>query len=147
MEKSLVIVKPDGVKRGLVGEIIKRFENRGLRLVALALKQGPENTLKEHYKHLENEPYFGRIISFMQSGPIVVMVWIGTGAVSACRMTLGATNPAVSTPGTIRGDFALVIENNVCHASDSVLSAEREIALWFPEGIIDYLKSSSQLYF
>lgn len=134
-------IQPDGVQRGLVGEIIKRFEQKGFRLAALKLVQPTKELLEKHYGDLSTKPFFPKLIAYMLSGPVVGMVWVGRGAVKTGRTMLGATNPADSAPGTIRGDFCIEVGMNVCHGSDSVESAEKEIALWFPEGVAEWKKS------
>jgi nucleoside-diphosphate kinase len=125
------MIKPDGIQRGLVGKIIERFENRGYHLVALKLTYPSEELLAEHYKDLNQKPFFPKLITYMKSGPVVCMVWQGKEAVKTGRVMLGATNPLASQPGTIRGDFCVDVGRNICHGSDSTESAEREIALWF----------------
>lgn len=131
MERTFVMIKPDGVQRGLVGEIIKRFEQKGFRLVALKLRQASEALLSEHYADLSKKPFFPGLVAYMASGPVCCMVWEGLGAVATGRKMLGETRPADSAPGTIRGDFCLQVGRNICHGSDSVDSAKKEIALWF----------------
>lgn len=133
MERSYIMIKPDGVQRGLVGEIIKRFEQKGFKLVALKMMQATEELLSEHYCDLVDRPFFPSLCEYMTSGPVVAMVWEGKDVVSTGRKMLGATNPSESSPGTIRGDFAIEVGRNVCHGSDSVDSANREIGLWFGE--------------
>lgn len=140
-ERSFIAVKPDGVERGLVGEILRRFETRGFKILALQLIHPSEELLREHYKDLADKPFFPKLLAYMQSGPVAAFVIQGKGAVKIGRAMLGATNPQDSAPGTIRADFALDIGKNVCHGSDSVESAEREIGLWFG----DNLKSYSRL--
>ncbi|KAJ3356370.1 nucleoside diphosphate kinase [Entophlyctis luteolus] len=127
--------------RGLVGEIIKRFESKGFKLAALKLVAPGKAHLEQHYADLAGKKFFPGLISYMTSGPVVAMVWIGKGVVKAGRVLLGETNPLASLPGTIRGDFAVDIGRNICHGSDSVESAEKEIGLWFPEGVQDYSRS------
>jgi len=130
------MVKPDGVNRGLVGKIIARFEERGYKLIALKMVHAAAPHLEEHYAEHKGKSFFPGIIKFMSSGPVVAMVWQGLDAVKTGRVMLGATNPLQSAPGSIRGDFGLSVGRNICHGSDSVESAEREIKLWFPEGVI-----------
>jgi nucleoside-diphosphate kinase len=130
-ERSYIMIKPDGVERGLVGEIIKRFENRGYKLVALELKTPTKELLEQHYGDLKSKPFFPKLIAYMQSGPVVSMVWEGKDIVKTGRKMLGETNPLASAPGTIRGDYCIDVGKNICHGSDSVESAEKEIALWF----------------
>nr|5CAB_A Chain A, Nucleoside diphosphate kinase [Leishmania major]5CAB_B Chain B, Nucleoside diphosphate kinase [Leishmania major] len=130
-ERTFIAVKPDGVQRGLVGEIIARFERKGYKLVALKILQPTTEQAQGHYKDLCSKPFFPALVKYFSSGPIVCMVWEGKNVVKSGRVLLGATNPADSQPGTIRGDFAVDVGRNVCHGSDSVESAEREIAFWF----------------
>ncbi|XP_077172502.1 nucleoside diphosphate kinase 3 [Paroedura picta] len=130
-ERTFLAIKPDGVQRRLVGEIIRRFERKGYKLVAMKLMQASEEMLKEHYAEHRDRPFFNRLVKDMSSGPIVVMVWQGLEVVKTARLMIGETNPADSKPGTIRGDFCIDVGKNVVHGSDSVESARREIALWF----------------
>ncbi|KAJ1678263.1 nucleoside diphosphate kinase Ndk1, partial [Spiromyces aspiralis] len=130
-----------------VGEIIKRFESRGYKLVALRFIQPDEQLLRQHYADLVNKPFFPGLISYMTSGPVVAMVWEGKAVVKTGRLMLGATNPLESAPGTIRGDFCIDVGKNICHGSDSVESAEKEIALWFPNGVVSWnRKLDAQIY-
>ena len=129
------MVKPDGVERGLVGEVIKRFESRGYKLQALKLIHPTKELLEEHYGDLKTKAFFPKLVAYMLSGPVVGMVWAGKQVVKTGRLMLGATNPLDSAPGTIRGDFCIDVGKNICHGSDSVESAEKEIGLWFPEGV------------
>jgi len=137
-ERTYIMVKPDGVQRGLVGEITSRFEKRGFKLIALKLVHASPEHLEKHYADLKGKPFFPGLIKYMASGPVVAMVWEGLDAVKTGRSMLGATNPLASSPGTIRGDYALAVGRNICHGSDAVESAEKEIKLWFPEGIVQY---------
>ncbi|KAB5595316.1 Nucleoside-diphosphate kinase [Ceratobasidium theobromae] len=137
-ERSYIMVKPDGVQRALVGEIIGRFERRGFKIVALKLVHATKEHLEKHYADLSDKPFFPGLIKYMASGPVVAIVIEGLDAVKTGRAMLGATNPLESGPGTIRGDYALSVGRNICHGSDSVASAEKEIQLWFPEGIVQY---------
>eukprot|EP00047_Mylnosiga_fluctuans_P001295 m.219675 g.219675 ORF g.219675 m.219675 type:complete len:153 (+) comp10218_c0_seq1:31-489(+) len=130
-EQTYIMVKPDGVQRGLVGEIIKRFEQKGFRLVALKLQQATKEHLSQHYADLSAKAFFPGLVSYMASGPVVAMVWEGRGVVATGRKMLGETRPADSAPGTIRGDFCIDVGRNIIHGSDSVDSAQKEIALWF----------------
>lgn len=143
---TFIAIKPDGVQRGLVGEIIKRFEQKGFRLVAMKFMQASEDLLKEHYIDLKDRPFFAGLVTYMHSGPVVAMVWEGLNVVKTGRVMLGETNPADSKPGTIRGDFCIQVGRNIIHGSDSVESAEKEIGLWFhPEELVDY-KSCAQAW-
>jgi nucleoside-diphosphate kinase len=132
-ERSFIMVKPDGVQRGVVGEIIKRFEARGYKLVAMKFVWVKEDLLKEHYAELQSKPFFPHLVKYMSSGPLVPMVWEGKKVVDVGRQMLGATDPLKSNPGTIRGDFGIDVGRNICHGSDSVESAVREIKLWFKD--------------
>lgn len=139
MERTFIAIKPDGVQRGLVGDIIKRFEQKGFRLVAMKFLTASEELLKQHYIDLKDRPFYPGLVKYMNSGPVVAMVWEGLNVVKTGRMMLGETNPADSKPGTIRGDFCIQVGRNIIHGSDSVKSAEREISLWFkPEELVDY---------
>ncbi|KAL5636676.1 hypothetical protein ACGC1H_000587 [Rhizoctonia solani] len=137
-ERSYIMVKPDGVQRALVGEIISRFEKRGFKIVALKLVHASKEHLEKHYADLSDKPFFPGLIKYMASGPVVAIVIEGLDAVKTGRSMLGATNPLASGPGTIRGDYALAVGRNICHGSDSVENAQKEIDLWFPEGIVQY---------
>ncbi|CAE6406407.1 unnamed protein product [Rhizoctonia solani] len=137
-ERSYIMIKPDGVQRALVGEILSRFEKRGFKIVALKLVHATKEHLEEHYGDLKDKPFFPGLIKYMASGPVVAIVIEGLDAVKTGRAMLGATNPLASGPGTIRGDYALAVGRNICHGSDSIESAEKEIKHWFPEGIVQY---------
>ncbi|KAJ8583045.1 nucleoside diphosphate kinase [Rhizopogon salebrosus TDB-379] len=146
-ERTYIMVKPDGVDRGLVGEIIARFEKRGFKLIAAKLASPSKEHLEQHYADLSSKPFFPGLIQYMLSGPVFAMVWEGLDAVKTGRVMLGATNPLQSGPGTIRGDYALAVGRNICHGSDSVESAEKEIALWFPESTLQYTRSHEAMIF
>jgi len=133
MERTLILVKPDGMQRGLAGEIISRLERRGLRIVGLRMFQMEDAVARRHYAEHEGKPFFSGLISYITSGPIIAAVLEGTDAVEAVRKTMGATNPAKSEPGTIRGDLGLEMGRNLIHGSDSLDSAKREIALFFTD--------------
>ncbi|ESK85898.1 nucleoside diphosphate kinase [Moniliophthora roreri MCA 2997] len=137
-ERTYIMVKPDGVQRGLVGKIIQRFEDRGFKIVALKFVHATPEHLEKHYADLKGKSFFPGLIKYVASGPVAAIVFEGLDAVKTGRAMLGATNPLASAPGTIRGDYCLAVGRNVCHGSDSVESAEKEIALWFPEGVIQY---------
>lgn len=132
-ERTLVLVKPDGVSRGLVGEVISRIERRGLRIVAMNLRTLDPDTAGTHYAEHVDKPFYGSLVEFITSAPLVALVVEGPGAVEGFRALAGATDPLKASPGTIRGDFALEVQENVVHGSDSPESAEREIKLFFPE--------------
>lgn len=131
MEKTFVIIKPDAVKRGLVGKILTCFEERGFKILELDLEHANEYILKKHYEHLTNVPVFDQIISGMMNGPLVKVILEGKNAVSVVKTMVGATDPSKADLASIRGKYALDIGRNVCHASDSVDNANNEIALWF----------------
>ena len=133
IEKTLVLVKPDGVKKHICGEIISRFERKGLFVHAIKMINVPEELAKKHYAEHEGKGFFNDLISFITSGPVLAMVIEGENAVAAVRQINGATNPLEAVPGSIRGDFATSIDENVVHASDAPDTAAREIGLWFPE--------------
>ena len=133
IEKTLVLVKPDGVKKHICGEVISRFERNGLEVEAIKMIQVPEELAKKHYAEHEGKGFFKDLIAFITSGPVLAMVIKGENAVAAVRQINGATDPLKAVPGSIRGDFATSIDENVVHASDAPETAEREIGLWFPE--------------
>lgn len=133
MEETLVLIKPDGVKRQICGEILTRYERKGLIIKAMKLLQTPKELAEEHYAEHKDKPFFGELVDFITSGPVLAFVLAGKNAVTSVRAINGATNPVGATPGSIRGDYALTMDSNVVHASDSVDSAAREIHLWFPE--------------
>jgi len=141
-EQTFIAIKPDGVQRGLIGPIVSRFETRGFKLVAIKLVTPSKAHLEQHYADLAGKPFFPGLIEYMLSGPICAMVWEGRDAVKTGRVLLGATNPLASAPGTIRGDYAIDVGRNVCHGSDSVENAKKEIALWFTEGDVVSYKAS-----
>ena len=132
-EETLVLVKPDGVSRGLTGEILARIEAKGYALVDIRLVEPDRETLERHYAEHEGKPFFDGLVTFITGGPLVALVAEGPSAVEATRTMMGATNPVQATPGSIRGDFALEIGENIVHGSDSPESAAREIALFFPD--------------
>lgn len=133
MEETLVLIKPDGVKRQICGEILTRYERKSLIIKAMKLLQTPKELAQEHYAEHKDKPFFGELVDFITSGPVLAFVLAGKNAVTSVRTINGATNPVDATPGSIRGDYALTMDSNVVHASDSVDSAAREIHLWFPE--------------
>ena len=133
MEETLVLIKPDGVKRQICGEILTRYERKGLIIKAMKLLQTPKELAEEHYAEHKDKPFFGELVDFITSGPVLAFVLAGKNAVTSVRTINGATNPVDATPGSIRGDYALTMDSNVVHASDSVDSAAREIHLWFSE--------------
>jgi nucleoside-diphosphate kinase len=133
VDRTLILVKPDAFARGLTGEIIARFERKGLRIVALQHMTMTEDIAKRHYAEHEGKPFFGELVEFIVSGPLVALVLEGEQAVTAARQVIGATNPLEAAPGSIRGDFAIAVGQNMVHGSDSPESAEREAALFFPD--------------
>lgn len=133
MERTLVLVKPDGVQRGLIGEVIARLERRGLKLVAAKFLQVSPELAQTHYAVHEGKPFYEGLIRYITSAPVMAMVWEGPNAVAAVRQTMGATRPWEAAPGTIRHDFGLEVDRNLTHASDSVENGEQEAALWFTE--------------
>jgi len=128
------MVKPDGVARRLSGEIIRRFENRGLRLVGLKMVVPTRETAEAHYAVHSDKPFFGELVDFVTSGPVVAMVWEGNDAIALCRQMIGATKPINATPGTIRGDYTCDMMSNLIHGSDAPETAAQEMALWFSDG-------------
>jgi nucleoside-diphosphate kinase len=132
-ERTLVLIKPDGVRRGLIGSVIERIERKGLRIVALELRTLDRETASTHYAEHVGKPFFEPVVDFITSGPLVALVAEGPRAIQAFRGLAGATDPVTATPGTIRGDHALEIGENVVHGSDSTESAQREIKIFFPE--------------
>lgn len=139
MERTFIAVKPDGVQRGLVGEIIRRFEAKGFKLIALRLMVPTMEQAKEHYIDLAKKPFYEGLCKYFSSGPICAMCWEGKGAIKGGRTLLGETNPAASAPGTIRGDFAVDVGRNICHGSDGPEGAARELAFWFkPEDLTSW---------
>jgi nucleoside-diphosphate kinase len=133
VERSLILIKPDAVERGLAGEILGRIERRGLTLRAGKLIQVDRELGETHYAEHREKPFFGELVDFITSGPTWALVVEGEGAIATMRTTIGATNPAEATPGSIRGDLALAMPNNLVHGSDSPESAQREVALWFSD--------------
>lgn len=148
LERTFVMVKPDGVQRGLVGEIIRRLERRGLKLIALKMLRLDEELAKLQYAEHRGKPFFEGLISYVTAGPAVCMVWEGEAAVSQVRTLMGKTNPQEAAPGTIRGDLAQQTGRNVIHGSDSLASAEQEIALIFSEGeLLTYVRQDEPWLF
>ena len=133
MERTLILIKPDAFARGLAGEIIARFENKGLKIVAAKHMTVTEELAKQHYAEHEGKPFFGELVDFITSGPLLALVFDGDEAITAARQVIGATNPLEAAPGSIRGDFAIAVGQNMVHGSDSVESGRREAALFFPE--------------
>ncbi len=138
METTYVMVKPDGVQRGLIGEIIGRFERKGLKLVGLKSVVPSRETAETHYAVHAERPFYPGLINFVTSGPVVCMAWCGKDAISVARTLIGATNGREASPGTIRGDFGMDMGYNMIHGSDAADTAEFELGLWFPEGLMDW---------
>ena len=132
-ERTFIAIKPDGVQRGLISEIIGRFERKGFKLVGLKQLIPSKELAQKHYGVHKDRPFFGDLVEFISSGPVIAMVWEGSGVISNARKLIGATNPLESEPGTIRGDFAINIGRNIIHGSDSKDTADFEINLWFNE--------------
>jgi nucleoside-diphosphate kinase len=135
VEQTLVLIKPDAMARGLAGEILARFERRGLAVRAARLVQVDRALAEEHYAEHAEKPFFGELVSFITSGPTLALVLDGESAIPVVRTTMGATNPTDATPGSIRGDLALAMPDNLVHGSDSPESARRELGLWFPDAV------------
>jgi nucleoside-diphosphate kinase len=135
-ERTLVLVKPDGVRRGISGEIVARFEQRGFTLRGARLLKISRATAQKHYGEHKGKPFFGELVDFITSGPVLALALEGESAIAAVRTMMGATNPVNAAPGTIRGDFALLMGENIVHGSDSKESAKRELALFFPDGLV-----------
>lgn len=142
LEQTYIMIKPDGVQRGLVGEIISRFEKKGFLLKGLKLFQCPKELAEEHYKDLKEKSFFPKLMDYITSGPVVCMAWEGVGVVASARKLIGATNPLQAEPGTIRGDLAVQTGRNVVHGSDSPDNGLREIGLWFSEAELCSWESS-----
>jgi nucleoside-diphosphate kinase len=135
-EQTLILAKPDAVRRSLAGEIVERFERRGFRLRAARLLTVDRALAEEHYAEHKAKPFFGELVEFITSGPTLAFVLEGEGVIATARTTIGATNPADAEPGSIRGDYAAAMPDNLVHGSDSSESAAREIGLWFPDGLV-----------
>ncbi|MBD2312590.1 nucleoside-diphosphate kinase [Desertifilum sp. FACHB-1129] len=142
MERTFIAIKPDGVQRNLVGDIISRFEKKGFTLVGLKLLNVSRELAEQHYDVHKEKPFFKGLVEFITSGPVVAMVWEGDGVVASARKIIGVTNPLTAEPGTIRGDFGISIGRNIIHGSDAVETAQREISLWFKEEELASWKSS-----
>ncbi len=139
MERTFLMIKPDGVQRNLVGTIVKRFEEKGYKLVGAKLMQIDRTLAEQHYGEHRERPFFGELVDFITSGPVFAMVWEGENVVAVARSLMGATNPKDAAAGTVRGDFAVSLGMNIIHGSDSLASAEREINLFFkPAELVEY---------
>ncbi|SFA46259.1 nucleoside diphosphate kinase [Parageobacillus thermantarcticus] len=145
IERTFIMVKPDGVQRNLIGEIVARFEKKGFQLVGAKLMQVSRELAEQHYAEHKERPFFGELVDFITSGPVFAMVWEGENVIATARQMMGKTNPQEAAPGTIRGDYGLTVGKNVIHGSDSPESAEREIRLFFKEEeLVDYSKLMNQ---
>ena len=148
MERSLVLVKPDGVQRGLIGEVTGRLERRGLKMVAAKFLQVSQELAKTHYAVHKGKPFYDGLIDYITSAPVMAMVWEGPNAIAAIRQTMGATRPTEAAPGSIRHDFALEVGRNLTHASDSVENGEKEVALWFKSTeLVDWKRDADRWIF
>lgn len=147
MERTFVIIKPDAVQRGLIGEIVARFERRGLKILGMKFMQVSEELARQHYAVHQGKPFFEGLIQYITSAPVVAMVLEGTDAIAAVRNSMGATRPAEAAPGTIRGDFGLEIGRNLVHGSDGPETAATEIALWFGEDLVSWQRSTDPWIF
>jgi nucleoside-diphosphate kinase len=136
VERTLILAKPDAVERSLAGEIMARFERRGMKLRAARFVVANRETGETHYAEHREKPFFGELVEFITSGPTLAMVFEGEGAIATARKTIGATDPADADPGSLRGEFALAMPDNLVHGSDSPESADREIGIWFPDGLV-----------
>ncbi len=144
MERTFIMIKPDAVQRGLIGDIIQRFERRGLKMVAMRFVHVSLELAETHYAVHKERPFYASLIEYITSGPVVAMVWEGTSAIQAARNTMGATNPVDAAPGTIRADFSMEIGRNLVHGSDSLETAEFEIGLWFGDDIPDWERDTDR---
>jgi len=145
MEKTFLMVKPDGVQRQLIGDIVARFEKKGFQLVGAKLMQIPTELAEQHYGEHKERPFFGELVEFITSGPVFAMVWQGENVIATARQMMGTTNPKDAQAGTVRGDYAVTVGKNIIHGSDSPASAEREIALFFKEEeLVTYTRVSDQ---
>lgn len=144
MERTFLMVKPDGVQRNIIGDVVSRFENKGFQLVGAKLMLITKELAEQHYGEHKERPFFGELVDFITSGPVFAMVWEGENVISTSRLLVGATNPTEAAPGTIRGDFAVTVGKNIIHGSDSSESAVREIGLFFKEEeLVSYDKDSN----
>lgn len=144
MEQTFLMVKPDGVQRGLIGEIVSRFERKGMKLVNAKLMNVSRELAEKHYDELKDKPFFGELVDFITSGPVFAMIWEGNNVIVTARHLMGKTNPIDAAPGSIRADYALSVGMNIIHGSDSLENAKREIDLWFNGEAVSYEKSIQQ---
>jgi nucleoside-diphosphate kinase len=148
VERTLVLVKPDGVQRGLIGEVIARLERRGLRLVAAKFMQVSKELAETHYAIHEGKPFYDGLISYITSAPVMAMAWEGPNAIAAVRQTMGSTRPTEAAPGSVRHDFALEVGRNLTHASDTIENGEKEVELWFKQDeLVDWKREVDQWVF
>lgn len=147
LEQTLIIIKPDGVQRGLIGEVLRRFEQRGLRFVAMKLMNVSRELAEEHYAEHKGKPFYDGLVAYITSGPVVAMVLEGKSAIAASRKTIGGTNPADAEAGTIRGDLGLDIGRNLVHGSANAEDAEREVALWFGDNRLSWTRDTDRWIF
>jgi nucleoside-diphosphate kinase len=148
MEKTFVMVKPDGVQRGLIGEVIARLERRGLKMTGAKFMQVSLELAETHYSLHKGKPFYDDLIEYITAAPVMVMVWEGPNAIAAVRQTMGATRPTEAAPGSVRHDFGLEIGRNITHASDSVENGEHEVSLWFkPEEIVKWTRANDPWFF
>ncbi|MEM8806156.1 MAG: nucleoside-diphosphate kinase [Cyanobacteria bacterium P01_G01_bin.38] len=144
MERTFLMIKPDGVQRGLISDIIGRYEKKGFTLVGMKLMAVSRELAEKHYDVHREKPFFGGLVDFITSGPVVAMVWEGEGVVASARKIIGATNPLTAEPGTIRGDYGITIGRNIIHGSDAIETARTEISLWFSEDELTSWDSSAK---
>lgn len=148
MDRTLVLIKPDGVQRGLMGEVITRLEQRGLRLVGAKFMQVSQELAETHYAIHKGKPFYDGLIAYITSAPVMAMVWEGPNAIAAVRQTMGATRPTEAAPGSVRHDFALEVGRNLTHASDSVENGQAEVSLWFTEHeLVDWKRANDPWIF
>ena len=148
MEKTFVLVKPDGVQRSLIGEVIVRLERRGLKLIGAKFMQVSQELAERHYGIHKGKPFYEGLLNYITSAPVMAMVWEGPNAVAAVRQTMGATRPTEASPGSVRHDFGLEIGRNLTHASDSIENGEKEVALWFkPEELVEWARAADRWVF
>lgn len=144
MEKTFLMVKPDGVQRNLIGEIVSRFEKKGFQLSGAKIMNIPKEVAEEHYGEHKDKPFFGGLVDFITSGPVFAMVWEGENAITTARQMMGSTKPSEAAPGTIRGDYGVTVGKNIIHGSDSAESAQREIGLFFKETEVSVYEKDNQ---
>jgi len=143
VERTFIMIKPDGVQRGLVGDVIKRFEQKGFALAGMKFMSVSKELAEKHYAVHKERPFFGGLIEFITSSPVVAMVWQGEGVVASARQIIGATNPLTADPGTIRGDYGVDVGRNLIHGSDAIETAQSEIALWFGDDLVEWTPATA----